>query len=72
MTKQEMATGLKRRVLFPGLEKRIRDQLSRPAKTDGLQSGRTIVSHMRNGKTPARSAPITGNTFSATTGQNLI
>ena len=64
------ATGPKRRVLFPGLEKRIRDRLSRLAKIDGSQFAKTIESRTRNGKTPDHSAPTTGSTFSATTGQN--
>src|SRR5437588_423036 len=41
------------------------------AKVDGLRFAKATASPMRSGKMPDLSAPITGNTFLVTNGQNL-
>src|SRR6476660_7321564 len=72
MTKRGRAIGPKRRVLFRGLEKRIRDRPYLLAKADGSRSAKAIEPRMRSGKTPDHSEQTTGNMSSGTNGRSLI
>ena len=72
MTKQILVTGPKLRGLFHGLKRPTKGRLSPLAKIGGSLSAKAIVLRTPNGKMPDRSAPITGNMFLVTSGQNLI
>jgi hypothetical protein len=72
MTKLLPVIGRKRPKLYRGLMKPITGPQSAHAKAAGSPSVRAIVLPMRNGKTPVHFAPITGNTFSVTSGPNPI
>ena len=64
------AIGRKRLASFLGFKKRTRVPLFLLAKIDGSPFARATARFMRNGKTPARSVRITGNTCSATNDRN--
>ncbi len=71
-TSRTDSSNRRRRWSFRGLSRTSRRRGNRFARAAGSRSVRAIASATRNGRIAGRSAPITSNTFSKTSGRSRI